>query len=871
MMKALLSLMLFIAIGVHPLIVQADELRINGAVVDDKTRKPLPGVLVTIRPVGESKVVKFTQTRSDGRFELTLAQEPSNHELLFRIMGYASKSVLLVNGKTTYDIALSEKATAIKEVVVKSKGIGQRGDTVTYLVSNFANVQDKTLADVLKKMPGIEVSKSGSISYNGVAINKFYIEGKDLMGGRYGLATNSIHQQDVGSVEVMENHQPIKALQDLSFTKNPAINIRLKNDAQSRWVGSANFGIGVTPFLWKDELIAMRFSAKTQTLNTYKTNNTGIDVTSNARSFSLSDLLSQFDKSYKLSSYIDVSPNHLNDIDESRVILNKSHLISSNNLWTLGKTYDLTTQVTYTNRRLTSDCSSQTIYYLTDSTLTINETEHAFSRQNTITGDITLSANTQSYYFKNKLSTNIKWDDVNMSILGTYPNNQSANIPHRQVSNDLELIKRKGDKSFSLSSFNLYQTKPQDLSITKSGIQHQGISSSAFFTNTNTSLAFALNPAALSLRLGIVGVSRSLESELAGVSNTVGLLKNENTMRYLNLYLSPKMEYKQGAFHANFDMPLSLVTYNYRDKIEGQTSTKTKLNLSPLLYISYYLTPRLLASVVGHLSQSPVAEQQFYSGIIMNDYRNLSQGFVDYRSGSSISATGSLSYKNPLKGLFANTSVTKVWNRAPRIGNRIFLDQYILNTSLALNNNTDMLLVNGSISKRIDAIASLLSLRSSFSSSSASMYQGNQVIPYDLEKWSIAPTLTSSIGRWCNIAYEMRFAKDWLKMGSIGERSSFNHFNQKLTCCIVPAEKCYIRLTGEHYSNQVTSNTSKRIYLADADLTYCFKGGCELNIAVTNLFDQTVYAYSCFDGLTSISKSYNIRPRNIMMSIFFRF
>ncbi|GKT33800.1 carboxypeptidase-like regulatory domain-containing protein, partial [Aduncisulcus paluster] len=134
-----------------------------------------------------------------------------------------------------YDVYMVEKATTIKEVIVKAPGIHEKGDTITYVTSSFAGVEDKSLADVLKKMPGIEIEESGKIKYNGVEINKFYIEGKDLLGGRYGLATNNVHHQDVGSVEVMENHQPIKALEDISFSQNPAINIRLKEDAKARW------------------------------------------------------------------------------------------------------------------------------------------------------------------------------------------------------------------------------------------------------------------------------------------------------------------------------------------------------------------------------------------------------------------------------------------------------------------------------------------------------------------------------------------------------------------------------------------------------------------------------------------------------------
>ena len=49
--------------------------------------------------------------------------------------------------------------------------------TITYNVGSFAQKQDKTIGDVLKRMPGIDVANNGKIQYQGTDINKFYIEG----------------------------------------------------------------------------------------------------------------------------------------------------------------------------------------------------------------------------------------------------------------------------------------------------------------------------------------------------------------------------------------------------------------------------------------------------------------------------------------------------------------------------------------------------------------------------------------------------------------------------------------------------------------------------------------------------------------------
>jgi len=67
-----------------------------------------------------------------------------------------------------------------------------------------------------------------------------------MLDGRYGQATNNIAPQDVASVEVMENHQPIKALKDIVFSDRAAINLRLKPHAKARWTGTLRGGAGAS-------------------------------------------------------------------------------------------------------------------------------------------------------------------------------------------------------------------------------------------------------------------------------------------------------------------------------------------------------------------------------------------------------------------------------------------------------------------------------------------------------------------------------------------------------------------------------------------------------------------------------------------------
>ncbi len=54
----------------------------------------------------------------------------------------------------------------LQEVVVTAKKIRQSGDTISYAASSYISKNDKTLEDLLRKMPGIEIKADGQILEN---------------------------------------------------------------------------------------------------------------------------------------------------------------------------------------------------------------------------------------------------------------------------------------------------------------------------------------------------------------------------------------------------------------------------------------------------------------------------------------------------------------------------------------------------------------------------------------------------------------------------------------------------------------------------------------------------------------------------------
>lgn len=80
----------------------------------------------------------------------------------------------------------------------------------------------------------MDIEKNGRINYNGKPINRFTVEGLDLTDGKYNQLEENIKAKDVKKAEVIEHDQPIKALQNKTFTDNVAMNIALKDSARDK-------------------------------------------------------------------------------------------------------------------------------------------------------------------------------------------------------------------------------------------------------------------------------------------------------------------------------------------------------------------------------------------------------------------------------------------------------------------------------------------------------------------------------------------------------------------------------------------------------------------------------------------------------------
>lgn len=838
---------------------------IKGTVTDKEDGSSLPSVLVVLKNIEKKNIVRYTQTDENGHFTLQLKLEEEKITCLLHVssMGYKAQEIPLTDVSIPLRVRMEPAVMKLNEVAVKAQKIRQQGDTITYNVASFSDKQDKTIGDVLQKMPGITVASTGAISYNGTSINKFYIEGRDLLEGQYGIATHGISPADVGSVEIMEDHQPIRALQGMSYSSQAAVNLRLKKDSKAKWIvnllGTGGFSTQPKGGLWADEVFAMRMKGNNQNITLYKSNNIGKDL-----SREVSDLTTLTDP-MGFSDYIKVGGISAPDLERKRTLFNRSHLFSTNQLWGMKNGWELKAQVNYLNDRLESGSASETTYYLPDANKVVVEEQQALQRNSRLYGHLTLEANKDAFYLKNDLRTNLQWRDVAAETTGTLSNLQDASLPIYRVSNDFQLIKRFGNHLVTFYSYNDWQNRPQSLFVTHSGDYHQNVRESGFFTHEHASYGWKIKKVTLSAEGGVKALLRGLNSRLVDFPDTLGILVNDETTNYTHLYVTPKLEYKYRRWEGALEAPVSYYRYSFGDRLPSENDWL----FAPSLRIRWNMTPRLTFTVRGSIRPKESDIRSLYDGVILTDYRTLQQGKDEYATGKGQSLNGTLMYRDVSCGIFGNVTVMRSWNESEFMGSSLFVGDYIVRSYVRSPNKSDGWIVMGSLGSNVDFLHGMAGLNLMYHRNNRTMLSEGEHTDYADQSFNATVRLNGRIGEALNWQYQAGFG---LNQMEVSQRmvQNLDQWKHVFSVSAFPIKTLHLQVTGEYYRNEVVKDIHKDMMLLDSKVTYDLSRSLELSATLSNVFNKKVYDYTLYSDICSTTYRHRLRGREFLISIYWK-
>ena len=826
---------------------------ISGRLIDADTREPISGAVV--KAIGGKS---FTSSKSDGGFSIICETK----KLSIRCMGYESIELTVPLRET--EILMHRKETVLNEVIVEAPDIFQRGDTLVFSVGKYATAADDAIIDVIKRLPGVKVEKDGTIMYQGKPINKFYIDGNDFVGDAYGLATNNISKEDVAAVEVMENHQPVKALEDIEFSDQAGINLKLKENARSRWVGVANAGIGISPLLYSGSLFAMRLARKMQNIITVKADNTGWNPDSEIKDRSYDQLFSSDYRESLWRDYITADRN-ASPLAENRTRDNLSWIADVITSWSKGDVSNRL-KVDYIGDRLDYSSSDATDYFSPDiSDFIQNETLR--TRRHSLSAELKTEINRKGYFLKDKVTINGDWWSAGSSVTGSFDLNQEVRRRRISAVNDLRLIRKTDKTLFTLSSRNGFSHNPSSLSVDASygsPAQHFGIND--FRSTTESQFGWFKGFWRIYADGGLDLNYHHLNADLEGLDSTLKIKYSTLVNAFLaSVYLSPKAEYERRGWRVTVRTPVQWHHYCLNGNHDFIT-------FRPNVYFQRQLTAKSDLSMHASYSSSAPDASMFVDCAVMSDYRNLFMALPINKNTETVSTSATYRYRNPLIAFFANASLGYSYSRYPYMTNQKFVNDFIITTYEHLSSGAHNVSAKGGISKGLCHSRLVLGMDASYSRLTAKTMRDDIIQGFRHQNISVSPYLKGSLTRWLSMNYALNLNVNSMKIGAQSTTDATS-LNQALSFTFIPTDKLNFTFGGEHYYTHFGDKATEdaNLILVDASAVWRINDNIRMSLTARNLLDCHDYRYTSFGTLSQTDYRYHIRPRNILLSLQFRF
>lgn len=845
--------------------------------------KALIGISVTVKEKNASPIAAFTSTDLNGTYQLTFKSKADSLLITVSGLNIQQQVMLLANQSQTRNFSVVGEVIKLKEVKVRPPKIRQLNDTLNYLTDAFTDQNDRTIGDALKKMPGIIVKEDGSILYNNKPINKFYIEGKDLLQGRYGIATNNVQAKDVAMVQVLENHQPIKALKNKEFIDEAAINLKLKDSAKGILTANAQLGVGAAPMLYHNELSAMYFDKHKQHMDTYKGNNTGNEVANELRSFYTSD------QPLKEGNSLSLQSPGVPEISEKRYLFNRANMASVNQLWATKNDLQVTANLTYLNDKQERESFSRSLYYLpSDSLLRVEETLAATENLNYLEGTLQLNANKPKYYLDNTLKFTGKWNQGNGKVLNSGNLFQELSKPSFQLGNTFHTLKNYDKATWRFYAYQGYESNPQVLKI-KPLLYPDLFENSEVFNSMRQSLdqerlrsinkvTYSLNSTAFKQNYAI-GFNANLQqfrsalqgwSEGGRLSRIPDSLRNDFSWNNFELYISPEYVYSKNKWRATLQLPL-VYHYLYRSNRLNHENTATKrLFFNPSFSLRYALNLLWNVSFRANYGNELGDSENGFTGYVLQSYRSLLRNEATLPEKKSQRYGLELAYRHPIHELFFNLNASYFRNRANLMYGYDYEGIRSLKRTYELPNVNNGYMWSGVLSKGVEAIASTLRLELEYNHSRASQISQGLVLDFQNDQYSIRPAVVTKIKKWASLSYAYQYSRSASKVvQGLDNFRPISTSTQRGQLNFFPSKVFTLNLAMEHFYNDAISGAGKSMNFADLSTKYTYKR-MEFNLEYTNVFNVKQYASAVYNQLSTYYTTYNLRPAQVLLKVRFK-
>ena len=915
--RLLLLLLLFFLLS-FPAFPQSAGRQVTGRVTDAKTGKGVS--YVTCKTLGErDSLMAYALTDGTGAFTLTL---PDGAEAVeFTLMGYDKKRIGARDARQGMRVRLTPSGIMLKEVTVKARPIDIHKDTINYNVAAFQGKEDRYIEDVLKKLPGVEVSADGSIRYKGEPINKVDIEGQDLLGNQYNQATRNIPADAVATVQVMEDDQPIRALKDRVPSNRATLNLKLKQGYKLRPFGEVKGGLGgFGGVLWNNSLTLMNVERKNQLLLTAKMDNNGENLSENT--------VEHID--YSDADNYEPLPGEMIQTDgmaqppisEKRYLRNKSYSVGLNHVHRIGRYGSLRTNITYYGTSNHNEDSTYN-YYGGEQTLALSETNRRKLSSHTLMPHFRYEHNAPKVYLVDELSGSLSFlkstsrrgtsrqgdltqqesngvfkstSDELTSEQGEMSRQSSGQISSsardlstRQlaersdrhpgyIQNKMNMTINAGANVYSVNSLFRYFRRSETLGVSENDGSTESISTYSFtpslLTPTTTyaldqrlELERIMTRNSVSTILRVLGNSLELKYTFELRSDNVAVDGGRsNRTTYMKHSLAPEYTIRYSRGYVAVDVPVNVFTP--RVPWSG-VSGGTKVYASPSLRWRHEFSPFWRMNIMGGISRDPSADVMTPEEFA-RDYRTrlLTADRIGWtrRSGASFS----LNYSNLVTLFVWNVMASASWSTSDHYNEYTYGNDLTTVRPVWKDVKSRSLFVLTSVDKTFAGTGESVKATVSYNRTALPVAQNGVTADITANVLTTAMTLRWSRWKWLSVTDRPTFNLTWQDpyAWSAGHNTLKSFYNEA-DVHLFPLSGLDISLSWEYNVLEVERGRYRRNSFLDASVRYSLSKKIDLRLAMSNLLNRKVYEEASFSGLNYGYFSLPLRGREVLFSVAF--
>lgn len=856
--------------------------------VTNHDKKPLESVTLILKDTS-GKILSFSRTNEKGAFKIALNGAIGKFTLELTSIGYKKKIVQNVEAGKPVQVQLETDAQLLKDVVVKNRPVlRNHGDTLDYNPADFANKDDRSIGDVIRKMPGLTMDEAGKIEYNGKAISKFYIDKDNILDDKYNIGANAIPHSAVDKLQVIENDQPIKMLRKHNMSDDVALNLVLKKEARINMMGDMKLGAGL-PKKYDGDVNAMLFKKSLKFINNLKVNNIGSDPGTDITSHNFAKSMSQSDNA-KPASFLNAGAGGVPVLPQRRTLFNRAGLINLNNLVKWNDEYQLKINAAYFTDRRTVDYSRLSAIYLPGDTVRFSENQYNVVRPQKLETKIELIGNAEKYYIKNALSFNLNGSNTNSALItNQQPAKQYLEQQTLDFTNEFNFRKMLGTRnSFSANSLvsktSLSENLDLDPGINEDLFNHgnpyeslfQNLTMPTWFSSNSLSFTRA-NTIAQTYQVSHVFQHQQLETGLFKVITkdpvpVEGNTTNDLDWKYSKLGFKALFEYKTDKITSSLNLPVSLNNYKYEDEKKNIQNKEEFFNFDPSFNIKFQSGIENYVSGSYLHSTSTGTIEDIYAGAILRNYRSLvlNDAPLSRRNTDRISA--SFNFKKALKMFFWNIGSSYGTIHANTISSYTIEDDQEKRIAVPLDNQIRTFSVSTSTSKYLFDLTTTVNAGANYSLTWFDQLQNEKLFPFKGRSLALNVGINTKFSKNINAEYDVKYNTSQSFSEGKRMRAPFHQFQHQLALNLNNLKDFRFNISGQYLYTQQPLQESLNYIFADANVVYTLKKlQTDLVLNITNIGNIRKFEAINLSANSYTSGIYQIPARMAIVSARFFF